>query len=69
MKKRINIQLEENLLDKVDAYADEMSINRTSAIVIMINNYFNGMDSLNTLKQFMTLYEEKNNNIKKGEII
>lgn len=46
MKKRINIQLEEKLLDKVDAYADEMSINRTSAIVIMINNYFQDLKYL-----------------------
>lgn len=37
MLKRININLDEKLLLKIDAYAENIGVNRTAAIIFLIN--------------------------------
>lgn len=67
-KKKINIYLNETLLNKVDEQANEFGINRSAMIGVIIKQY---MDQQEVLKigKIADLQEELNNliNLSKGE--
>lgn len=55
---RINLNLNSQILERVDKDAQEMGITRTALISIMIKNYYDGRDVFSTLKQFVELQKE-----------
>lgn len=57
--KRININLSEELCHKIDKYASNMGINRTSAISVLLSTQIQQQETLGTLKGFMDLVEEE----------
>lgn len=62
--RRININIPVNTLEKIDEYADKMSINRTAAILVLINLSLDNQRAINTLEELMIAY--KDDAIKKG---
>lgn len=69
MKKQLNFVVDEEIINKLDGYAKSLNISRNSAFCVMVNQYFQNSQNMDTLKQFMTLYELEKNNIMKGEVI
>jgi metal-responsive CopG/Arc/MetJ family transcriptional regulator len=59
MLKRLTINLDSNIVDKLDEYAKERYISRTSAITIILSDYFSGRAIMNDLNKIMNLAEEK----------
>ena len=57
--KRVNLNLEEELVAKVDAYADSMYVNRTNAFALIIGQFFEQKETLKTLSVFASLYEQQ----------
>jgi metal-responsive CopG/Arc/MetJ family transcriptional regulator len=52
-KVRININLESELLDKIDNFAKQMSVTRTGAISVLINQSFEYKNAIEMLPQMM----------------
>lgn len=48
----------EDLLAKIDKYAQEMNITRTSAVAVICNMYFQGVDTKDTLKKALAEIEK-----------
>lgn len=55
--KRIGLQLDEELIAKIDAYAGKLHVNRTAAISMMLSQYIMGIE---LQKSLSVLTEEKN---------
>lgn len=51
--KRVNMNLEEKLLEKVDAYADEIGLNRTGAISAILGNFFRENQTLAVMSEML----------------
>lgn len=47
--KRINLNLDEELLSSLDAYAKKMHISRSSACAFILSTYFDGRTSMEVL--------------------
>ena len=57
-KTRININLPNSILSKVKEYADELGINTTSAIIVLLNQAFEQKDMIKSIPLiFQTLNE------------
>lgn len=53
----------EELLSKLDDYAKQMNITRTSAVAVICSQYFQSVESVNTLDKALKIYEkEKSSN-------
>ena len=50
---------DEELLDRIDAYAKRMNVNRTAAISFIVNQYFQSVDTVNTLDRALKIIDEK----------
>lgn len=56
--KRVNVYMNAKVLDKLDAYADELGLSRSSAISVIVYEYFRteeatrAMAKMNDLKLF-----------------
>lgn len=48
---RLNINLSKSLLEKLDQYAEENNINRTSAVAIAISQFFRENEAMEALKE------------------
>lgn len=60
---RININLDDKLLSRIDEYAKDKYVNRTSAICVLLSNALDGNDinkSLAALKDFKDLIDDSN---------
>ena len=53
--KRININIPQDLLDRIDKYAAEKYINRTAAICVLLSNALQGNDINKSLAAFKDL--------------
>ena len=56
---RINLNIPDELLSKIDNEAKSMYVSRTAWIVTLISNYMQGKDSLTALNNFAKLIEAK----------
>lgn len=54
-KVRVNIVLSSEILEKIDKYADEMSISRSSAISVLCSLQFKQEETMNAAKEMMTV--------------
>ena len=52
---RVNINLPSELLEKVDAYATMMNVNRTSAICFLLSNQFRQDEAMQVIKEAISL--------------
>lgn len=57
-KKRINITLEESVLEKIDNYAKDMDISRSAAIAILSNQAMDYSNAINALPQMLKALEK-----------
>lgn len=55
--KRININIPIDTLDKIDEYADKMTINRTAAILVLVNLSLDSQRTMSTLEELMYAYK------------
>jgi len=53
--KRINLNLDENLLAEIDVYAEKWGTNRTSAISVMCSQYIEQSKALQSFPSFLAL--------------
>lgn len=61
--KRINLNLDIDLLAKIDSFAEELHINRTSCISVILSQYFTSKETLNTMNKMIDIYDKENKNI------
>lgn len=57
-KKRINITLEESVLDKIDNYAKNMDISRSAAIAILSNQAIEYSNAISALPKMLETLEK-----------
>lgn len=57
--KRINLNLDEELLQQLDDYANKMHISRSSALSVLLSQIFTGQQTLETMNKLMTAYNEE----------
>lgn len=65
--KRININIPVETLERVDRYADSMSINRTSAILVLISQAMDSQKAMSDLGELIKLYQEEQTKANKKE--
>lgn len=56
---RLSINLPIELIEKVDNYADNMAINRTSAVAVLLSMALDNQRAINTLEQLMVAYNKE----------
>ena len=55
--KRININIPIDTLERIDDYADKMTISRTAAILVLTNLALDSQRAMNTLDELMIAYK------------
>lgn len=55
--KRININIPVDTLSRIDEYADNMSINRTSAILVLCNYALDNHRAMANISELLELYK------------
>ena len=55
VKTRVNIVMSDELIEKIDKYAEEMCISRSSAISVLCSLQFKYEDNLKTAKELMSV--------------
>lgn len=56
---RINLNMPCDLVYRVDEYASNMNINRTSAICVLLNLALDSQKAMNDLGQLLKLYQDE----------
>ena len=64
--KRININVPLDTLERIDSYADKMTINRTSAILVLCNLALDSQKAMSDIGELLKLAQEEQS--KKGSI-
>ncbi len=59
--KRININIPLDTLERIDEYAEKMTISRTAAILVLTNNALDSQRAMNTLDELLIAYREGKN--------
>lgn len=57
--RRININVPVETLERIDTYADNMSINRTSAILVLLSQAMDSQKAMTDLGELLKLYQEE----------
>lgn len=65
--RRININVPVETLERIDNYADTMSINRTSAILVLISQAMDSQKAMSDLGELLNLYQEEQTKTNKAE--
>lgn len=65
--KRININVPVKTLERIDTYADNMSINRTSAILVLLSQAMDSQKAMSDLGELLKLYQEEQTKTSKAE--
>lgn len=63
-KARFTVNLTTELADQVDAYAEDMGINRTSAVSVLLSMALNSQKAMSDLGKLMKAYEEEQSKTK-----
>jgi metal-responsive CopG/Arc/MetJ family transcriptional regulator len=58
---RINLNMSNELVKKVDNYAAKMCITRTSAICVLLSQALDSQKAMNDLGELLKLYKQQNN--------
>lgn len=65
--KRININVPVETLERIDIYAENMSINRTSAILVLLTQAMDSQKAMSDLGELLKLYQEEQTKTSKAE--
>lgn len=65
--KRININVPVETLERIDTYANNMSINRTSAILVLLSQAMDSQKAMSDLGELLKLYQEEQAKTSKAE--
>lgn len=57
--KRLNLNLDEDLIASIDDYASSMHVNRSAAISMLLSQYFLGQKTMATLGDLVEVYKEE----------
>lgn len=52
---RLNINVPQDLIDRVDEYADNLSINRTSAVCVLLSQALDGQKAMKSMDELLSL--------------
>lgn len=63
--KRINLNLDEELLSQLDDYANQMHITRSAAISVLLSQLFQGQKTMQTMGDLVSMYKDEK---KKGNV-
>lgn len=66
--KRLNTNMPVELVDRIDAYAEKMCINRSSAINVLCSLALDQQSGLKTLEDLMTAYKSEKNILENKEM-
>lgn len=58
-KRRINITLEDSVIEKIDTYAQNMDISRSAAIAILSNQAIEYSNAINAIPQVLSALEKQ----------
>lgn len=58
LTKRMNVQLPEELINKVDAFANTLHINRTAAVSVLLFQALQMNEGMETLKELNKKYDD-----------
>lgn len=53
--KRVNLNLPEDVVKRIDAYADKMCITRTTAVVMLCNTALDSQKAMNDLSELLIM--------------
>lgn len=56
---RVTVNLNSELVNQVDKYAENMNINRTSAVAVLLSQAVNSQKAMNDLGELIKLYQEE----------
>lgn len=59
--KRINLNLDEDLLFQLDGYANQMHVTRSAAISVLLSQFFQGQKTIQTMGSLLSLYNDEKN--------
>lgn len=57
--KRLTTNMPVDLVERIDEYADKMSINRSSAINVLCNTALDSQEAINSLNVMMKAYQKE----------
>lgn len=55
---RITVNLNKELADRLDRYAEDMNVNRTAAVSFLLSQSLDGRDAIGSLSGMMDIYNE-----------
>lgn len=64
---RLNINVPVELMDRVDSYADNMAINRTSAVAVLLSMALDSQKAMNSLDELLKMYKEERAQVNESE--
>lgn len=65
--KRININVPVETLERIDTYANNMSVNRTSAILVLLTQAMDSQKAMTDLGELLKLYQDEQAKTSKAE--
>lgn len=64
---RVTVNLTSELVSQVDSYAEQMNINRTSAVAVLLSTSLNSQKAMLDLGELIKLYQEEQKKTDKAE--
>ncbi len=61
--KRLNLNLDEDLISKIDVYAEELHINRSACISVILSQFLSNKETVTTMGKMIDIYEKEKGNI------
>ena len=61
--KRINLNLDEELLSQLDDYASKMHISRSSALSVLLSQVFQNQKAIQTMSNLVEAYNDAKDNV------
>lgn len=66
--KRVTFNVPVELIDRVDGYADSLSINRTSAVCVLLSMALDGQKAMNTMEELLKAVKEEQGKQRIGKV-
>ena len=57
--KRVNLNIDEELLTQLDDYSNKMHISRSSALAVLLSQIFQGQQTMETMNNLMRAYNDE----------
>lgn len=57
--KPISLRLNEELLEKIDAYASKMSVTRSAAITFIVGSHLQGLEAMEAMQGIKEIYDNE----------